>query len=218
MDSILYIALGALDIMAILILTLRVFRWPFVAFWPELAGISVICAMEPYISRLVLHIPEWDMILQNLLLVILLRYVVKVNFYYALTLSIVGSLVYSEVAYAVFHMLIFTGFITATAAPTSSETYTMQLINQALAFLIAWLMYKLNLGFSYVSVPPHDSKKRMTGREKIQFTINIMAVIFIFLTMYLFLRYGELGTGVIMLLDLIALVTLLLLARRQDYA
>ncbi|MNP68576.1 hypothetical protein D3C76_1645530 [compost metagenome] len=92
----------------------------------------------------------------------------------------------------------------------------MQISVQLIAALFAFLLYKFNLGFSFVSVPPHDGKRRFTAKEKMNLIISSVAVVCIFFTVYIAINYGTFGINAIMVLEFCALLFLMYIARKQD--
>lgn len=216
MAALIYVLLGMLDIFLIITLIFKVFRWPLTQYIKEILIIAVICSAESYVSRIVLGIPEVDLFLQNILILFLMKYLMKMNFYYSMTLSVIGSFMYSEIAYAAYNVFDLIQIRMDVSNPMSSGVYSMQVFIQAIAALFAFLLYKFNLGFSFVAVPPHDSKRRFSPKEKLNLIVSSLAVICIFLTVHVAIHYGAFGINAIMALELFALVILLYIARKQD--
>lgn len=216
MNQFFYIVLGMADIFLIVTLIFKIFRWPLKFFVREALIIAFLCSLESYLTRVVFKVPEIDLILQNVIIVLLMRALMKVNLYYAITLSVIGSFVYSEIAYTTYHLFGFFGSPLNLSEPTTTDIYLMQLSVQVIAGIIAFALYKFNLGFSFVAVPPHDAKRSYSKREKLNLYISSMAVVMIFATVYLAINYGSLGINLIMALEFAALILLLFIARKQD--
>ncbi len=216
MNAIIYLLLGTVDIFLLMTLIFKVFRWPLRQYARETLIIAFLCSLESYLSRIVLGVPEIDLILQNIIILVLMRVLLKVNFYYALTLSVIGSFLYSEIAYITYNLFALFHIELDFSTPTSAGVYFMQISVQVLAALAAFLLYKFNLGFSFVSVPPHDSKRRFTSKEKMNLIISCVAVVCIFFTVYVAINYGTFGINAIMVLEFVALLFLLYIARKQD--
>lgn len=216
MDAFIYLLLGTVDIFLVITLIFKAFRWPLRQYVREALIIAILCSVESYLSRIVFEVPEVDLILQNIIILVLMRVLLKVNFYYALTLSVIGSFLYSEIAYVIYNLFDLFHIPLDLSTPTSMGVYLMQLSVQLAAALLAFILYKFNLGFSFVSVPPHDGKRRFTSKEKLNLIISCLAVVCIFFTVYVAINYGTFGINAIMVLEFGALLILLYIARKQD--
>lgn len=216
MNAIIYLLLGTVDIFLLITLIFKVFRWPLTHYAREALIIAFLCSVESYLSRIVFGVPEVDLILQNIIILVLMKVLLQVNFYYALTLSVIGSFLYSEIAYITFNLFGLLHIPLDLTTPASAGVYLMQISVQVLAALVAFLLYKFNLGFSFVSVPPHDGKRRFTPKEKLNLFVSAVAVICVFFTVHIAINYGTFGVNAIMILEFCALLLLIYIARKQD--
>lgn len=216
MDAFIYLFLGMVDIFLVLTLIFKMFRWPLRQYVREALIIAFLCSVESYLARIVFEVPEVDLILQNMIILVMMKALLRVNFYYGLTLSIIGSFLYSEIAYLTYNLFGLLNIPLDLSTPTSAGIYFMQISVQLAAVLVSFLLYKFNLGFSFVSVPPHDAKRRFTSKEKINLIISSMAVVFIFFTVYVAINYGTFGINAIMVLEFCALLFLIYIAWKQD--
>lgn len=217
MNQLLYVVLGMMDIFVLLALLFKLFRWPLKFFWREALLIALVCSLESFLTRIVFQVPEIDLILQNATIILMMKWLMNVNWYYGITLSVTGSFAYSEVAFVTYNLFQFFGVPLHFADPTTLDVYLMQISGQAAGGLIAFALYKFNLGFSFVAIPPHDVKRSYTRREKINLYISSLAVVLIFSTVYLAINYGAYGINSLMVIELIALILLLYIARKQDF-
>lgn len=216
MSSIIYLILGTVDIFLLITLIFKLFRWPLRQYAWETLIIAFLCSVESYLSRIVFEVPEVDLILQNIIILVLMKVLLKVNFYYALTLSVIGSFLYSEIAYLTYNLFSLMNFPLDLSTPASVGVYLMQISVQAVAMLTAFILYKFNLGFSFVTVPPHDGKRRFSSKEKMNLIISTIAVICVFFTVDIAINYGTFGVNAIMILEFGALLFLIYIARKQD--
>ncbi|MDF2935080.1 MAG: hypothetical protein K0Q90_453 [Paenibacillaceae bacterium] len=216
MSAFIYLLLGTVDIFLLIMLIFKVFRWPLRQYASEALAIAFLCSVESYMSRIVFGVPEVDLILQNLIILVMMKVLLKVNFYYGLTLSVIGSFLYSEIAYLTYNLFGLLNIPLDLSTPASAGVYYMQVSVQLIAALVGFLLYKLNLGFSFVSVPPHDGKRRFTPKEKMNLIISSLAVVCIFVTVYVAINYGTFGINAIMVIEFCALLFLMYIARKQD--
>jgi hypothetical protein len=147
-------------------------------------------------------------------------YLMKVNVYHALTLSVIGGLAFSEISFATYNVLNLLGITPSVVTVTAIgwEVFNFQIVSECVGIIVAWLLYKLNLGFSHVSVPPHDPKRKFTKEEKVILSINCIAALIVASLMFWVLDYSILGLWIIQILDLVALVLLLYLASKKEYS
>ncbi|NHN32872.1 hypothetical protein [Paenibacillus agricola] len=220
MQSIIYILLGTTDILVILLLIFKIFRWPFLTYIKELFFIAFICSIESYIARMVMNIPQWDLILQVIILIFSLRYLLRVNYYHALTLTVIGTLAYSEIAYTVFNILNYIGITTNNEASESIGfgVFATQILSECMGIAVSWILYKFNLGFSFVAVPPHDPKRTLSNYEQSKLIINFGCVLIVSTAMFWLMNYGMVGVNILMIGDFLALLVLLYLAQKEDYS
>lgn len=216
LNVMIYLLLGTVDIFLLLTLIFKVFRWPLWQYAREALLIAFLCSLESYLSRIVLGVPEIDLILQNIIILVLMKLLLKVNFYYGLTLSVIGSFLYSEIAYLTYNLFSLLNIPLDLSTPASDSVYLMQISVQVVAMLASFLLYKFNLGFSFVSVPPHDGKRRFTPKEKMNLLISTLAVLCVFFTVHIATNYGPFGINAIMVLEFCALLFLIYIARKQD--
>ncbi|MFC6229522.1 hypothetical protein ACFQI7_17015 [Paenibacillus allorhizosphaerae] len=218
MDKFLFLVFGTLDILVVLSLIFKIFRWPFFSYIKECLLIAFVCSIESFIMRTILHLPEWDMLGQFVILMLSLRYIIKVNYYHSLTLSIIGTLAYTEAVIIMFKFLDFAGIVTeeVAAQATGLSIFTLQFTGECTGALIAFLIYKFNLGFSYVAVPPHERTRRLSKREKITSTFHFLAVILLTSYMFWVINFGGPGFNVV-LVGLLTLGALLYLAYKEEY-
>src|SRR4051812_27817720 len=106
MDIFFYILFGFLDVFMILTFIFKIFRWPLFSYLKELIIIAAVCSFESYLTRMVFHISQYDLLIQTATIMLLMNYLLKVNFYYALSLSVIGALSYSEVVFFVYQTLV----------------------------------------------------------------------------------------------------------------
>ena len=105
MDVLLYLILGFIDILAILALIFKIFRFPF---WEYIRKHIVICttlALVSFVMRLVLGFPEFDTGLQFILLVLFLRYLLKLRSFEANMLATIGVLSFDLIQIIAFKVL-----------------------------------------------------------------------------------------------------------------
>ncbi|TBL78585.1 hypothetical protein [Paenibacillus thalictri] len=220
MEYVAFFILGTIDIFLVLAFIFKIFRWPLGSYIKECILIAFLCSLESFANRFVFDLAEYDALIQVVTIMLCVHYILRVNFYHAITLSVIGVMAYFEVVYVMYQVLEQIDIVSTSdaAASVGEGTFIIQLTSETFAAIIVWLIYKFNLGFSYVAVPPHDRKTKFTAEEKINMTVDFVAALVIFATNYCIITLGRLGIGAMMVSEFIALCLLLYLARRRDYA
>ncbi|AGR47388.1 hypothetical protein EMERY_54 [Brevibacillus phage Emery] len=218
MDTLLYIILGSIDILAILVLAFKAFRFP-LTYKKELLIMSLSASLLSYLNRAILDIPTIDGLAQYTLLVLFLRYMLKVRLFDSTVLATVGYLGFNVVQYNTYVVLLWTGVVSFAdgQALANLGTYIIQVTTDSLLFFIAWLIYRYNHGFSFIMIPPHDVHIR-TNMTVLRILIMIMVFLstgtILFVTNWMLSHDGN-PTSLIPVF-IIYLVILLKLLEKKD--
>ncbi|MGG0753012.1 hypothetical protein [Brevibacillus laterosporus] len=218
MDTFLYIILGSIDILAILVLGFKAFRFP-LTYKKELLIMSLTASLVSYLNRVILDIPNIDGLVQYTILVLFLRYMLKVRLFDGIVLATVGYLGFFIVQYSTYLVLLWTGIVSFSdgQALANLGTYIIQLTTHLFVFLAAWLIYRYNHGFSFIMVPPQDVHIR-TNMTMLRVLIMVLVFLstgtFLFVTNWL-ISYDGNPTSLIPVF-ILYLVILLKLLEKKD--
>lgn len=193
MDILLYLFFGFLDVLAILALIFKIYRFPFFEYLKFFLIIGLTLSTVSYLNRFVFNIVNYDMIVQFLLYIVFFRYLIKIRINRAFSLAAIGYLAFDGIQFTVYPLLISSGIVTTNDAQElmGLGTYIIQFSTEFMSFVTAFLLYKFNIGFSFISVPPHDMhiKQKYTKIEKIILFINILGTLVISIIMYWILNF-----------------------------
>jgi hypothetical protein len=193
MDILLYLFFGFLDVLAVLALIFKVYRFPFFEYFKKIVIIGLTLSAVSYLNRYIFNLSSYDMIIQLILYILFFRYLIKIRFNRSFSLSAIGYLAFAGIQITVYTLLMSSGIVTMNDAQelTGMGTYIIQLSTELMCFILAYLMYKFNLGFSFISVPPHDMhiKLRYNKTEKIILFSNVLSTLVISSIMYWILNY-----------------------------
>ncbi|MED1789038.1 hypothetical protein P4V47_16360 [Brevibacillus laterosporus] len=193
MDIVLYLVLSFVDVMAILSVIFRFFRFPIRMFIGELVTIGAVLTATSFFMRLVFNIPELDMGIQYILYIVFFRYLIKIKIFDSFLLASIGYLSITLSQLAIYYFFAFTGIVTPEDIQSTSNfgTYLIQISSEIFCFLVAWFFYRANLGFSFVICPPQDVHLRVKMRGfNLFLLIGIMlSVTALFLAPYLLIYY-----------------------------
>ncbi|MDO3408833.1 hypothetical protein QWJ34_03550 [Saccharibacillus sp. CPCC 101409] len=124
----------------------------------ELLISAIFAAGVSFILRMMLQAAWVDLLIQPVLLFILMRGVLKIKSFYSAVAVVSGYAAYFLIQIAVLQTLIVFGrggeIIVNTA--DASDVQTIQLVSIASAYFLSALFKIFNLGFSYITRPPHD--------------------------------------------------------------
>ncbi|WP_144028820.1 hypothetical protein [Paenibacillus tyrfis] len=219
MSTFLYFLFGLLDSIAVFILIFKTFRWPIRQYWIEILISGGLISFLSYVNRIIFHIPNWDMTLQFIAYISLLMWMFRVNLPNAINLAAIGYLAFVGIQFIVYPLLLELGIVNVDDAQelTGFGTYIIQVSSEIACYSVSYLIWKLNIGFSYVSQPPHDRFTffKIKG-NKFAYISNVIAVLVVCSTMYWVFNYVH-GQFVVLGSVWGALVILLVLSYRRDY-
>lgn len=214
-----YILFGFLDVIANLALIYKLYRFPFWEYKKEFIIIAVILSVSSYCTRILLSMPEIDMPLQYLLYILFFRYLLKIRFYYSVPLAAIGYLFFTVVQFIVYPLLMATQVVSVSDGLEVHGwgIYTIQLSSELSCYLIAYIMYKLGIGFSHITRPPQEVHIPLHDVNfKLNIFVNIFGSIVIVSIMYWVYNYHS-YIYIVLPSSLIALVSLIYLSYRKDF-
>lgn len=172
MAAVFFILLGMIDVFAEMALIFKTFKIPYKEYIKEISILAVFIALVSFVMREVLKLTAVaDIILHFALIILFLRYIIKIIFWR----SIITSLSYF--GYGVISFLCFAAYTTMGI----HSDLAVQLTQIAVGFLVAWLLYEFNIGFSWFSRPPHDFIiKTPIKKPDLQLVISVLLVAALF--------------------------------------
>ncbi|WP_249865900.1 hypothetical protein [Paenibacillus konkukensis] len=181
--------------MAILALMFKTFRWPFWEFGAKLSLIAVTLSVASYLIRMVWDIPSYDLAVQFILYVVLLRYLIKVSLFHAVDVTAVGCLAFNVIQFIVYFSLLAAGIVSAEEAqqPAGTGIFIIQVSCELCSFGIAYLLYRFHYGFSFLMKPPLDlyMSRKSSGGQLAKTVINTIGILAISSSVYWLLNYQE---------------------------
>lgn len=218
MDTFFFFIFSILDALAILILGFKIYRFPLKDYIWELFVFTVIIAFVSYYNRLVLEFPVIDPVVQLLLYIAFFRLILKTRMLYSLLISITGYLAFIVIQLIlIFTLNILSIFpLDAIENQTGLDVNMLQVLTELLSFTIAFMLYKLNGGFSFIIRPPHTFIREKITKTK----LKIYLVIIFSLGIFIFITYWHLQIEaklmLVILFALIGFLALILIAYKRD--
>jgi hypothetical protein len=179
MQLVLYLILGMLDVYAIFALIFKAFRFPYFEYIKEITVLAILTSIVSYFIRIYFSInPMVDILIHFLFYILFLWLVVKAK----LWISFITSIMYFFYGFiSGIVMLIYTGLHILDNHliddPNSYAVFLLQITQQLIAFLIAFGLYKFNLGIHRFTRPPHDFVTRRSFGKKELIIIYIVIVL-----------------------------------------
>ncbi|RFB35683.1 hypothetical protein [Brevibacillus sp. VP] len=220
MDILLYLVFGVLDQMAIMIIAFKMFRFPVTNYLREFLLIASILSLISYFNRVVLDIPQYDTGIQYIALVLFFRHMLEFRLYEATLVAATGCIAFTGIQFVALSLLLKTSLVNLNDLGQVTElgTFIIQFVADALVVFVAWLLKSLNLGYSFISQPPHSMTYKPEKNKLTFFLILAIGLTFFVLTTVLYvLIMSQANTVIILAYVLIPLAILLWLLRKRDY-
>lgn len=158
MDLVLYFILDCLDTLAIYFLMMSIFQYPIREYLKEVMLICSLLALESILFREILKLSIVDTLIHILLLIICLRYIIKIRWFRAIRIVAVGVLGYFAIQMIVSSIVLLSGLFSSIELDNSLSlsSIMVQITAQAFAFLAALIVQRFDLGTTKYIRPPHD--------------------------------------------------------------
>lgn len=186
-----FIGLGMLDVFAVFVLIFKLYRLPLFFDFVKIMYFCVFAAVVSYIIRIFLVMPWIDMPLLIIMMILFLRYILKMRVLYASLAISAGMNAYIIIQLMI--AILFTNFIsfdkTVFAQDLTAQSQIIQLTSIIVAYLVGLLLYKTNRGFSFIPVMPHEfSIKTKYSKHKAIMVVTVVGMIFLALAITLLLQ------------------------------
>lgn len=193
MDYIIYFFLDCLDTLAIYFLMMAIFHYPIREYLKELFFICIMLALTSIFIREILGYSLLDTSTHVILLLICLRYLIKIRWHRAIRILAVGVLGYFLIQTIISLIVKSVGFI---QIDLNNSNYTVirliQFTAQIVTYLIAYIIIKFRLGTTKFIRPPHDfyiKEELTTSHIRILFFTSI-SLMLICLLVFLLLSHN----------------------------
>lgn len=221
MDVLLYLLLSVLDALVTLILMFVLFRFPIKTYLRDFLMIALIIAGESVLVRLVLHLPVIDPFIQTLIFILCLWHFIEVKVRSGILIVIQGYQGFILLQIFLTYILSASGFIQPgdLAASTGFKIYVIQILGETATLLVAWLLVRLNLGFSFIIRPPHEEEafSTLTARQKFDLTIYVVLNCLTSASFYFWLHMQS-PLFIVFPVVLIAFSAIYFMSYKKDYA
>lgn len=207
MNHVVFVGLGILDALAVLVLIMKLFKLPVWKYRHSIAGFVLFIACLSFMMRIVLGVPLADLPLQYLLFVLFFRYAVKIKVHLAAFIFGAGITVYVAMQTTLYFMYEYTGMMTAEVVQQSTGPLVnlLQISSIVVAYCIAYILFRCNVGFAFMPKPPHDfhtKENYFSDRNYVVVAGIAISVLTICLTLVLITLANPLGLLLVAVMNL----------------
>ncbi|BCG57680.1 hypothetical protein [Paenibacillus sp. URB8-2] len=158
MHDLIFIILGIFDAFAMLTIILKLYMLPVREYFVRILLFASFIALFSYLMRIAIGVPEWDLPLQYLLIILFLRLGLKIKVHLASFIAGAGICGYALIQVALYYFYAWTNLMNVGVLKENSGFYIslLQVSTIVAAFVLSWALTRFNLGFSFIIVPPHD--------------------------------------------------------------
>jgi hypothetical protein len=158
LGTITYLLLDILDTSAIIFLMLSVFNYPLREYLKEYAISAITVAISSLIIRVYCDLPLIDTLAHFFIIVLCMRFLMRIRLYRAAHIAIVGVAGYFLIQLLVVGLLQLLQLIALHDMTLNSGfgVYLVQIVSDTLTLLISYLINRFGLGATKYIRPPHN--------------------------------------------------------------
>ncbi|SGI69943.1 Uncharacterised protein [Mycobacterium tuberculosis] len=219
MATSLYLGLGVLDAIAEIALILKLYRLPFVRFRYRIVLFAIGIAILSYFMRMVFELPLLDLPLQYFLFILFFRFALNIKVHLASFIIGVGITIYTLIQLGIYYIGTYIDHWGSDYLLVNDSIYVqiIQFSSDSLVLLASFILYKFNLGFSFIKEPPHDfflKEDYLSRRNLVIVTSSLISALSISSTL-LFLYRANIFK--LTILTIVVLCISYYFSRRRDY-
>ncbi len=191
MSVAIFMGLGMLDVFAVFVLIFKLYRLPLFLDFTKIIYFCIFAGILSYIIRIYLVMPWVDMPLLIIMMILFLRYILKMRVLCAALAVSAGMNAYTIIQLII--DILFTNFInfdkTVLAQDLTAQFQMIQLTSIILAYVVGFVLYKTRRGFSFIPVMPHEFRSRAKYSNYRAITmVTVVGGIFLSLALTLLLQ------------------------------
>jgi hypothetical protein len=216
MNFLLFNLFSSFENIAIIVLTLSIFKYRVLDFIPQILLTSLIMSLISHTMRFEFDNSQFVFFILIITLFIFVWLAFRVSYFYALIISVIGIFTYGLLQAILIYVLEFMGLLSMEVAqrPYSKLGYIMQFVTSIFALCISYLLRQKNYGFNWIPYS-RSAKYKLKGSNIVLLMVSIVSVFVIGLVFYLYLS-GYLHLFAIFILFFIVLVLLFYLSGKQE--
>ncbi|OMF05293.1 hypothetical protein BK129_15010 [Paenibacillus amylolyticus] len=220
-DAALYYSLGYFDALSYILLCLQLFMLPIRDNIKRIAIYALFVTSFSFMMRMVFKLPEFDLGLQYVFLVLFLRYALEIKTHISSFVSGVGLLTYIS-----FQLLLYFIYSISEIVPTDvinhntgAAVYLIQIPSIMIGFALTGILALLNRGFTFIVAPPHDFLIRedySASENRVMIIGTVISIVTMALTVALLYIANPFWLAITATIGLILSIYLSIRSDRQD--
>lgn len=150
MKTLIYFLFSSTEWLALIVLTFAMFKLQFKGYWGQIILTAVAMSFLSHFLFIVIDKRVIATVLQPPALFLFLWQVFRIQVFYAALITVYGYLGYLFIQYAVMLLQLGIGVSLESLVPGSGIMYVLQGISICIVLLIAWLLIKFRVGYTFV--------------------------------------------------------------------
>ncbi|OMF17273.1 hypothetical protein BK131_04730 [Paenibacillus amylolyticus] len=220
-DAALYYFLGYFDALSYILLCLQLFMLPVKDNIKKIAIYALFVTSFSFMMRMVFNLPQFDLGLQYVFLVLFLRYAVEIKTHISSYVSGVGMLTYISFQLLLFFVYSISGIVPIDVINhnTGAAVFLIQIPSILIGFALTGILALLHRGFTFIVAPPHDfliKDDYSNSENKVMILGTVVSIITMALTVTLLYIANPLWLAVTASVGLILSIYLSIRSDRRD--
>lgn len=218
MDILLSLLIGIVNQMAIMIIAFKMFRFPALSYIRDFLLIASVLSLISYFNRFILDIPQYDAIIQYIMLVVFFRRMFEFRVYEATLVTAAGCAVFTCIKVVTLSLFLKTNVVAFDDLIhlTGLKMVLIQLLIDILVLAVTWLVRKLNTGYSFMSQPPHNLNYKLK-KSMLSYLLIVASGLVVFVMSTYSYVLSQNNLFMVFAYGVAPLVILLWLLNKRDY-
>ncbi|MGG1442138.1 hypothetical protein ABE354_08765 [Brevibacillus laterosporus] len=218
MDILLSLLIGTINQMAIMLIAFKMFRFPVLSYIRDFLLIAFVLSLISYFNRIVIDIPQYDAAIQYIVLVAFFRRMFEFRLYEATLVVAAGCAIFTCIKVVTLSLFLKTNVVSLDdlVHVIGLKMLLIQLLVDVLVVVVAWLVKKLNTGYSFMSQPPHNLNYKLK-KSMLSYLLIVAAGLVVFVMTTFSFVISQVNLFVTLAYGVIPLVILLWLLTKRDY-
>ncbi|MGG1313658.1 hypothetical protein [Cohnella laeviribosi] len=147
LDVLAFIFFSALEWLALIVLTFAIFKFPLRGYWGRLLFSALMLSFLSYLILVALDLALYGSFMQLPIVFLYFWQLFRIPVFYAGLMVVNGYMLYTLLQAAILFVFQNAGIMVMPNVPTA---FVVQTITACVAFFMAWLLVRKNMGFTFV--------------------------------------------------------------------
>ncbi|WP_019007779.1 hypothetical protein [Cohnella laeviribosi] len=211
LDVLAFIFFSALEWLALIVLTFAIFKFPLRGYWGRLLFSALMLSFLSYLILVTLNLALYGSFIQLPIVFIYFWQLFRIPVFYAGLMVVNGYVLYTLLQAAILFVFQNAGIMVMPNVPTA---FVVQTITACVAFFMAWLLVRKNMGFTFVP----DTDRAKVKWTKLNIRLLVMSILgYAALSMFNFLYFKGYTPLLILILGAVVFGFLQYLVFKREY-